>query len=51
MENLIPMKTTQSKWAGLSKVFKVGGYLCVLLINVKKPVKVGGSRPLIAGGI
>jgi hypothetical protein len=26
MENLIPMKTTQSKWAGLSKVFKVGAY-------------------------
>jgi hypothetical protein len=24
MENLIPMKTTQSKWAGISKVFKVG---------------------------
>ena len=43
--------------SGLSKVFKVGAYndlkkvaICVFCL-FKKTVKVGGSRPLIAGGI
>jgi hypothetical protein len=46
----------QERSPGLSKVFKIGAYNDLFkAIGVfclcKKTVKVGGSRPLIAGGI